>query len=192
MTTLTDLLDSLAEDTRESENGDTQLGDIVEAFEHRGFGALILAPALITLLPTGMIPGVPAVCGAAIILLAGQVPFGRSHPWLPKKLRHLAISHDRLEDSVERARPYAQCVDRWIKPRLRSLTDRAGQIGVALIAIVLSILLVPLELVPGAVAAPAAALVVLALALAVRDGVLLLIGLAAATGAIGLAAWLLL
>ena len=51
-------------DNMYSESGDTtSLGEVIERFEDRGFGPLLLMPALIALLPTGAIPGVPTLCG---------------------------------------------------------------------------------------------------------------------------------
>lgn len=51
---LVDLLNQM-EDEQE---GKTRLGDVIARFEDRGFGPLLLMPALIALLPTGAIPGV--------------------------------------------------------------------------------------------------------------------------------------
>ncbi|WP_339927585.1 exopolysaccharide biosynthesis protein, partial [uncultured Cobetia sp.] len=55
---LTGLLEEL---DREIE-GDISLGDILEHFNSRGFGPLLVLPALLVLLPTGAIPGVPTTC----------------------------------------------------------------------------------------------------------------------------------
>lgn len=45
---------------------DIAFGDVAQSLNHRGFGPLLLAPALITILPTGAIPGVPAISGLFI------------------------------------------------------------------------------------------------------------------------------
>ena len=63
---LTGLLEEL---DREIE-GDISLGDILEHFNSRGFGPLLVLPALLVLLPTGAIPGVPTTCALFIVLTA--------------------------------------------------------------------------------------------------------------------------
>src|SRR5690606_29673135 len=64
--------------------------DIVRVLSHRGFGSLMIAPALIALLPTGAIPGIPAVCGAFILLIALQMAWGSDQPWLPQRLQKVS------------------------------------------------------------------------------------------------------
>nr|WP_053070786.1 exopolysaccharide biosynthesis protein [Halomonas sp. PR-M31] len=60
--TLTQLLEQLDD----SDSGETiQLQDIVDNFETRGFGPLLVLPALIVLLPTGAIPGIPTCVGCS-------------------------------------------------------------------------------------------------------------------------------
>ena len=68
---IADLLDEMYD-----ENSDkTSLGKVIERFEDRGFGPLLLVPALVALLPTGAIPGVPTICGITLFFICIQICF---------------------------------------------------------------------------------------------------------------------
>jgi len=80
------LKDVLDEVEKNADDSELSVGQVVEALEYRGFGPLLLFSALITVLPTGAIPGVPTVSAILIMFIAGQLVVGRSHPWLRKSL----------------------------------------------------------------------------------------------------------
>lgn len=164
------------------------VGEILDSVKDRGFGPLLLLPALITLLPTGGIPGVPTICAILIILIAGQLLAGAQKPWIPKRLARIEVSRNRFSKLLNKSRPVTQRIDRAIKPRYSFMTGQAGNRIVAVIAIFLALALIPLELVPFAAAIPSSVLVLLSLGLVARDGLLILIGLI--LSAIG-SAWLL-
>ncbi|HAE25867.1 MAG TPA: hypothetical protein DCG58_01800, partial [Hyphomonas adhaerens] len=77
-----------------------------------------------------------------------------------------------------------------ITERLTWATDKIATYGAALAVSLLSLLMIPLELVPFAVAAPGTAIVLFGLALVARDGALMLAGFAAAAAAISVAVFL--
>ena len=101
---IVELLDEMYDEQSEK----TSLGKVVERFEDRGFGPLLLMPALIALLPTGAIPGVPTLCGLTLFFICIQVAVGRKSPWLPKVLKEKEVSSDKLESAIDKAKPYAQ------------------------------------------------------------------------------------
>ncbi|HAR07325.1 MAG: exopolysaccharide biosynthesis protein exod [Cobetia sp.] len=170
---LTGLLEEL---DREIE-GDISLGDILEHFNSRGFGPLLVLPALLVLLPTGAIPGVPTTCALFIVLTAGQLLLGRRMPWLPRRLARFSFEHQRLTHGVERARPWTRRLDRLLKPRLSFMTRGIAYRGIAALTILLATAMVPLELVPFAAALPAATLLLLGLGLIGEDGLVILLAL---------------
>lgn len=164
---LTEVLQKIAD---ESEDKKTNLGSLVEQLEDRGFGPLLMLPAIIGLLPTGAIPGIPSVCGLLIFLISIQVVVGRSHPWLPEKLKKISISTDKLEAAVEKAKPYSEYVDQYLQPRLGFLQHRPVKRLVALACGVTGLMMIPLELIPLAAAVPAAAVLLASAGWATRDG----------------------
>lgn len=184
MPNLTEILDDLHEGFDESR---ITMGEIVEHFDDRGFGPLLLAPALIAVLPTGAIPGVPAICAVFIILISGQLLLGRPHPWLPRKVREFSFSKRRFEKGYEKARPWTRRFDRLLLPRLEFLTRDIGTRVVAVISICLALTMIPLELIPLACAIPGLAIACFAIGLSARDGLFSLVALAFAGGSVWMA-----
>ena len=186
---LTGLLDQL--DGTDS-GSKIRLQDIIDNFASRGFGPLLVLPALIALLPTGAIPGVPTLCGLFIATVASQLALGKRTPWLPRRLRERGFSHRRFHQAVARVRPWTQCFDRLLKPRLEFLTSPLMQRLVAVLSALLALSMIPLELLPFAAAIPALAIALLGLGLAAEDGLLIMAGLAVvALGAVVIWRWLL-
>ncbi|WP_339898020.1 exopolysaccharide biosynthesis protein [uncultured Gilvimarinus sp.] len=162
----------------ESGSGETlSVGDILSGVKGRGFGPLLLLPALITLLPTGGIPGVPIVAAILIVLIAGQLLAGASRPWIPQRLARANVSRQRFTKLLDKSRPVTRRIDRAIKPRYGFMTGDTGNRVIAVIAIVLALSLIPLGPIPFAAAIPSGIMVLLALGLVARDGLLIILGL---------------
>lgn len=171
---LTDVLDAI--DEQIDGKDEISIDDILDAFGTRAFGPLLVAPAIIVLSPLGAIPGVPAVFGAVIILIAGQHLFGLDNVWIPGFLRRRSFSAEKWKNGREKINPFVRWVDRILKRRLRVLTKPPADRVLALLICVAAILMVPLELVPFAVMLPAGAVLILALAILARDGYLAILG----------------
>lgn len=168
------LLDKLVDE----DGGEKQsAGDIIARFEDRGFGPLLLIPSLIALLPTGAIPGVPTLCGITLFLICIQVALGRSTPWLPNKITKQEIKQDKLENAVDSAKPYVKKTEKLLKPRLAVLSKTPWKNIVAGYCAMASLCMIPLEVVPFAVALPAFALTLTAIGMTNRDGVFIGLGM---------------
>src|SRR5690606_16809652 len=117
------------------------IDDVVKALNHRGFGPLMMAPALLVILPTGAIPGVPAVAGITLCLVSAQIVFGRHYPWMPKRLKNFSLKRSKLVSAIERARPYTKRIDRYVRPRYKIFAHSLMQRLVATICFVLGIIM---------------------------------------------------
>ncbi|MDY6976259.1 MAG: exopolysaccharide biosynthesis protein [Pseudomonadota bacterium] len=166
----------LLDDMQVGDDDTTSLGKVIERFEDRGFGPLLLIPALIALLPTGAIPGVPTLCGITLFFICTQVAMGKSSPWLPKFIKDKEVSSEKLDSAVEKAKPFAQKTEKIIKPRLSYLSRSPSKNIIAAYCAVAAICMIPLEVLPFAVAMPAFALCVTALGITNRDGAFLIVG----------------
>lgn len=168
-----------------------QFGEIVEQFEDRGFGPLLLVPALIAILPTGAIPFVPTLCGLLIILISVQILFGKAHPWLPKRLRNASVRKEKFDDHYETFTKWTKRFDKLVSERLVFLTRNIATRVVAFISILLGALMPPLELLPLACAIPGVSIALFAVGLSSKDGliILLALGAAAATGIFAITFW---
>ena len=182
-------LDSVAEESSEK----MSLGDAIDAFAHRSFGALLTLIGLVAALPIiGGIPGMSILTGTLVILIAVQFLIGRDSPWVPQRLRKLKIGADSMQKGVEAAKPYAAKVDSLIKPRLTVLTDNAAaRTVIALASVALALAFYPMALVPWGVMIPALSVMALGLALMGRDGALAIVGYAGAAATAASFFWLL-
>lgn len=174
---LADITDSLDDNI---EGDSVTVGEIISKFEDRGIGALCTIIGLIASLPLiGAIPGMSIITGALLLLCAGQYVFGRTSPWVPGFLRERGISADKMNTATEKAKPYAEWIDQYIKPRWGFLVGGSLQRRVIAVCLcLLALTMFPLALVPWGVQAPAAAVVFFGVAIIGRDGVFAAIGYA--------------
>ncbi|GHA93105.1 exopolysaccharide biosynthesis protein [Modicisalibacter luteus] len=168
------------------------LQDIIDNFNSRGFGPLLVLPGLIVLLPTGAIPGVPSLCGLFIAMVAGQLVLGKSSPWLPRRLGQRGFDHDKFHRGVKWVTPWTARFDKLLKPRMMGLVNPLSRRLVAVLAVILALSMIPLELLPFAAAIPALAIVLMGLGLVADDGLMLMLGIAAVViGGFAIWRWLL-
>lgn len=171
---LTAVLEQLEPD---KDAGKVNIGDIMDTLKSKGFGPLIFAPALIAIMPTGGIPGVPTVCGVIITLISIQMLFGKERPWLPQFVDNISFDEDKLHKGVNIASKATKWIDKVVKPRLESLTSNKAKKVAAALCIFAALAMIPLELMPFAVMIPAASVILFAIALITEDGYVFLAGL---------------
>lgn len=181
---ITQTLDKLLDD---SDGKAISIDDVVSSLESRGFGPLLLAPALIAFLPTGAIPGIPSVCGILIFLVAIQRLMGKKHPWVPSKLRDVDFDRERFSKGLDWVRPWTEKLDKLFRPRLTFLFSPLMSWIIAALCVVFGLLMIPLELVPMAAAAPALAIILAAIGLSTRDGIFLIMSFVFFTATLWLA-----
>lgn len=179
-TSMSETLD-IIEDKTEGET--ITVSDVVKALEHKGFGALLIAPAMIAILPTGAIPGVPAVCGLFIAIISLQMVMARTHPWMPQRLKGLSFSRDKYNQAVEKAEPYVKKIDTFFYPRLEFLTQNFIQRIAAVLCVFLSAAMIGIGFVPFLPALFAVAVLTFGVAFSARDGVMVLLGFIFSTSA---------
>ncbi len=180
-TNLTEQLETLEQQTHGKHIAMTQVLHIIG---NRGYGPLLLIVALLAVLPTGFIPGVPSVCGLSIALIAGQLTLGKRSPWLPRRIRAVSIQRERFTAVLERLKPWTRRLDRFVKPRLEFLTYGLAPRFIGLACVALGLGMIPLELLPFAAAAPALAIAMIGLGLSGKDGVWVLLGAVPAAAAL--------
>ncbi|MDT8387451.1 MAG: exopolysaccharide biosynthesis protein [Thiogranum sp.] len=182
--TLDQLLDRICAAAQDSER--VSLGRIMETVGNRSFGPLLLLAGIILFSPLSGIPGMPTLMAGFVLLVSGQLLFGRRHFWLPGKLLKRSITQRRLLKAVKWLRPVARFVDRWIRSRMHLLVGRAGMYVIAAICCIMALGVPAMEVVPFSATTAGAALTAFGLALIARDGLLALIALALTGGVVGL------
>lgn len=176
-------LEGILHRAREAAAGEqVDMKDLVQAFGDRAFGPVMILCSLFLMTPIGIIPGLPAAFGLIVIVFAMQLLFRREYPWMPEILRKVKISDSALEKTQQKVSPLLRKIDTFIHPRLPWVTSGPMRALTALLAILLSITLVPLGMVPFGVVAPAFIIGLLGLGITARDGVLIIAGFVLSLG----------
>ncbi len=152
---------------------DLTVGELVDSFGERAFGALMFVFAVPNIIPTP--PGTSAILGLPLVILTFQVMMGRQSLWLPQVVRQRRISRTLIETFVAKVTPVMARLERVLKPRLSFIAanDLAERL-IGLVSFPLSIILfLPI---PFGNILPATAIALLALGLAERDGIATLAG----------------
>jgi hypothetical protein len=150
------------------------LGDILDFFGERAFGALMLVLALPMATPLSAIPGVSSVFGLPLVVVCAQLMLGYPRPLLPAQLAKRTVRREALARAIERADPWLVRIERAVHPRLPALTGAAAERAVGAVCVVMAVLLaLPI---PGANQPPAVVVALFAIALLERDGMFAILG----------------
>lgn len=184
--TLSELLDEV--DLRNRADGGLSMDVIGDIAGDRAFGAMILLPALVTVSPLSGIPTVPTMVGVIVMLLSAQLILGRREPWLPARFAQARLSSERVQKALRFMRRPAGWIDRVVRPRLRFATSSLALRGAALVCFLTAATMPPLELLPFMATTAGLVISIFALAITLRDGLLMVVGLLA-FGGMAYAAW---
>jgi hypothetical protein len=157
--------------------------DILAKVGRRSYGPLLLVIGLFAISPATIVPGMTWLSAALVLVIALQMAVGRHTPWLPKGALDATISRELLVKSVAGFRPWAQRIDKLLKPRLRFLTLQPFVNLIALLCVAAALITFPLGLFPFAPLAPGFAIVLFGLGMTAKDGLLLSLGAALVGGA---------
>ena len=161
------------------------LGEFLDPLGERAFGFLLLALALPNFIPVPT--GIGGVMGVLVVLVGLQTLCGFEHPWLPDALRRRALARTSVEHFIDRITPVLRWLERLCRPRFESLPRRPGHriSGFLLVLTGIGLALpIPFTNYPFGLL-----LIVFAVALIERDGLVLLIAwIASAAVAITLVA----
>ena len=152
---------------------DMTIGQLVDSLGERAFGALMFIFAVPNIIPTP--PGTSAILGLPLVILTYQVMMGRQSLWLPQAVRKRQISRNLLQTFVAKILPVMARLERILRPRFGFVvsSDLAERV-IGLVAFPLALILflpIPFGNIP-----PAAAIACLALGLAERDGLAVIVG----------------
>jgi hypothetical protein len=151
------------------------LGELTGVLGERAFGFMMLVLSLPNVIVLAAIPGFSTVTGVPLILIGGQMMLGYRRPWLPKVISERSLASNDFQRFVERAVPYLERAERYLRPRLIGLTggwiERLLGLHCAVMAIVLAL---PI---PAGNLLPALAICFVALGLIEKDGGFVVAGL---------------
>jgi hypothetical protein len=186
---MTEMLDRFEEAAgRESE---VPVEHLLQAVGRRSFGPLLLFAGIVLSAPgISDIPSVPTVTGMFVLLVSGQILFGRTEIWLPRWLLRRKVGSERLERLAGSrwTRGPAAWVDRFSSERLKALAGPRMNRIVAAVTTVLALVSPATEVVPLSGMGVGAAIVAFGVSLIARDGLMALIGLILSAATVALAA----
>jgi hypothetical protein len=145
------------------------LGEFLDPLGERAFGFLLLALALPNFIPVPT--GIGGVMGVLVVLIGAQMLCGFEHPWLPETLRRRGLARKSVEHFVDRITPVLRWLERLCRPRWESLARRHGHRVSGFLLVLTGIglaLPIPFTNYPFGLL-----LIVFAVALIERDGILL-------------------
>lgn len=176
--TLSAMLLALAEDGRRER---VSVGDLLAALGDRALAALLFVFAFPNVLPVP--PGTSSLLGAPLVFLAAQMALDMK-PWLPGVIAQRSMAQADYATLVRRIVPWLARAERLLRPRATAMASGAMESVVGAVCLLLSLVLVlPIPL---GNMLPALAICLLALGILERDGLWVLLGLAAAAAAAAL------
>ncbi len=157
------------------------LGNILQDLQQSAFGVFLFVAILPAFIP---IPGVGgAVSGPLILLIGGQMLFGLRRPWLPKFIANRGPKRGTMHRFLARIDGALRRLDKLLKPRLPALlVPRPAHALTGLLLILVAVLLsLPI---PFTNYLFGFQLLLFALALLERDGMLMLLNWIGALAAV--------
>lgn len=164
--------DRLAQLVTDAPGTSVTLDWILGQLHERAFGLFLLILALPCCIP--FLYGIPQIVALPLMFVSAQILMGRRVPWLPARLGARTVSREGLDTLAQRSKPWLKRIEAISHPRLIFLTQPPVDrfLGLALVLFSASIL-VPL---PGTNTVPGFAVVIIAMGLLARDGILVLLG----------------
>jgi hypothetical protein len=154
------------------------LGEVVNAFGERAFGALLLLFGLLNALP--LPPGATAVLGIPLLLLSVQLVLRTDQLWLPKWALRRSIDRAGYRKTTARITGPMRAVERLSRPRLLILTSTVSEFAIGLTCTLLAVVvMLPLW---STNLVPAFTIAIFGFGLMQRDGVAVILGWLATVG----------
>lgn len=177
---------------RHSEQKYVSLGELVAELGDRAYGPLLVICALPEALPLP-VAGVSAIIAIPLMLVSAQLSLGFSRPYLPKWLAKRRWKRQNLAKVVEKGLNYLEKAEKMVRPRWGFITSSLGQRLLGLFILLMAVIIaLPIPL---GNMLPAIAIVVISLGMSEGDGLLVIVGVVAASvilavmvSAIGIAA----
>jgi hypothetical protein len=162
------------------------LGELVNAFGERGFGAMMLFFGLLNI-AIGIIPGTTTLLGLPLLLMGVQLAIRQDQLWLPRWALKRSIEREAYRTGVKNVLARFKQVERLSRPRLPIMTSEVSEVLIGIVTVALAfILILPIW---GGNLVPALIIATFGFGLMQRDGIVVLVGWAGVAG-VGLFIWL--
>jgi hypothetical protein len=182
--TLTGIVEELERSADGTEGDVVEVGHLVDALDHRGYGPALAILPLVELSPLGGVPGFPTLLALTLGALTVRLLLGYKHLWVPDWLRRRKLDSGRVISAMKWLRPVSLRIDATLHERLSRFAGPAGRRASCIVILCLLLTVPPLELIPFATSGPMIVIATFGLGLLFRDGLLMLLGFAGAALAV--------
>lgn len=115
------------------------LGELVNAFGERGFGALMVFFGLINAIASP-IPGSTTILGAPLLLICLQLVIRRDQLWMPKWTLRSSLPRDSYRATIGKVRKPLLFVERLSKPRLSFMSSEVAEVLIGIVTTLLTVI----------------------------------------------------
>lgn len=172
--------DALERAVNQHDQDYVSLGELMHALHERGFALLMLVLVLPNCVPVPLPPGVSTVLSLPLLFLSVQMLFQLDAPWLPGWLKKKKINRKTLAKIVSVANPRLKRIEILLKPRFAHATSPTGERVLAFFWVLFALsIAIPL---PMTNFLPGVGILVSALGLLSKDGVITLLGVVIGIG----------
>lgn len=151
------------------------LGEINTHLSERGFAVLMILFSFPMAIPLPYPPGFTTVLGLPLLFFAFQMILGAQKPSLPNWIARKSIKTSHLTFAVNKSSKYFLKLEKLLKPRLPYFSSLAGEKLIGFVALLCAIS-IALPIMFGN-AVPSAGILVMALGLLGKDGLVIIIGI---------------
>lgn len=184
---LTDVVDELEQASKDED--EVEVGHLIDALDHRGYGPALAVLPLVELSPIGGIPGFPTLLALTLAAITLRLLMGYDHFWAPNWLRKRRLNSDKVMKSLEWLKPVSLRIDAKLHERLKRFAGPMARRAACIVILLLLLTVPPLELIPFATSGPMIVIAIFGLGLLYRDGLLMLLGFIGAAVAIAGGLW---
>lgn len=115
------------------------LGELVNAFGERGFGALMVFFGLINAIASP-IPGSTTVLGAPMVLICLQLVIRRDQLWMPAWALRSSMPRENYRKAIGRVRRPLEFIERLSKPRFSVMSNEVSEVLIGIVTTLLSLI----------------------------------------------------
>jgi len=183
---MSDSLSSLLSSTFSAESNKTSVRNMVAELGHHGMAIVLIMFSVPAALPLPA-AGYSTLLSLPLFIIGGRLIAGRSSIWLPEFLLKRELEPSKFSGAIGKLVSFAKLLEKFSKPRLDILTD--SSIALPLVGFIIVLLACSMALpIPGTNTAPAFAIFILGFGLLEKDGLIVVLGIAAGIIAITISA----
>ncbi len=115
------------------------LGELVNAFGERGFGALMVFFGLINAIASP-IPGSTTILGAPMLLICLQLLIRRDQLWMPRWALNSSLPRENYRSTIAKVRKPLLFVEKLSRPRFSIMSSEVAEVLIGLVTTLLTVI----------------------------------------------------